>query len=341
MSETTERQEPKAFAEALGVITMSKMMKRLKTKRVSWLKHLVRMDYNKEFDNEVQFGDFCYANVEEEAINVTEKKNLENDIEDETLEVDEIVNIKESKNHPLDYVIRNLNQRTLRSLELEGHTFIVDLIPFGHGSFDVIRPKGKLKQLKTMKANELKLEDIPIVYNFPSVFPEDLPVTAALIDVNDAQSKLVLLVNFNENYSKCLRLLEEVTTAKGKDMDQDSTHMLAASKVPMVKPENGASLPKTKIMEGVMTEMPIKTAKEKAQRRLEVKSRSTLMMGIPNEQQLKFNSIKDAKKLMKAVKKRFSGNAATRKTQKNLLKQQYENFTASSSKMLEQTFDRL
>ncbi|GJT74616.1 retrovirus-related pol polyprotein from transposon TNT 1-94 [Tanacetum coccineum] len=50
---------------------------------------------------------------EEEAIKVTEKKNLENDIEDETLKIDEIV--KESKNHPLKSVIGNLNQRTLRS----------------------------------------------------------------------------------------------------------------------------------------------------------------------------------------------------------------------------------
>ncbi|GKG36030.1 hypothetical protein Tco_0443708 [Tanacetum coccineum] len=51
--------------------------------------------------------------------------------------------------------------------------------------------------------------------------------------------------------------------------------------------ENGATLlmPKTKIMEGVMIEMPITTAEEKAQRRLKVKARSTL----------KFNSIKDAK----------------------------------------------
>ncbi|GJT61969.1 retrovirus-related pol polyprotein from transposon TNT 1-94 [Tanacetum coccineum] len=39
---------------------------------------------------------------EEEAIKVTEKKNLENDIKDETLEIDEIVNIKESRNHPLE-----------------------------------------------------------------------------------------------------------------------------------------------------------------------------------------------------------------------------------------------
>ncbi|GJS48585.1 uncharacterized mitochondrial protein-like protein [Tanacetum coccineum] len=80
---------------------------------------------------------------------------------------------------------------------------------------------------------------------------------------------------------------------------------------------------------------------EKAQRRLELKARSTLLMGIPNEHQLKFNSIKDAKSLLQAVKKRFGGNAATKKTQRNLLKQQYENFTASSSKVLDQTFDRL
>nr|GEY38689.1 retrovirus-related Pol polyprotein from transposon TNT 1-94 [Tanacetum cinerariifolium] len=52
---------------------------------------------------------------EEEAIKVTEKKNLENDIVDETLEIDKIVNIKESRNHPLENVIENLNQRTLRS----------------------------------------------------------------------------------------------------------------------------------------------------------------------------------------------------------------------------------
>nr|GEV37247.1 retrovirus-related Pol polyprotein from transposon TNT 1-94 [Tanacetum cinerariifolium] len=50
---------------------------------------------------------------EEEEIKVTEKENLENDIEDETLEIDEIVNIKESRNHPLENVIGNLNQRTL------------------------------------------------------------------------------------------------------------------------------------------------------------------------------------------------------------------------------------
>ncbi|GJW42312.1 putative ribonuclease H-like domain-containing protein [Tanacetum coccineum] len=81
--------------------------------------------------------------------------------------------------------------------------------------------------------------------------------------------------------------------------------------------------------------------RKEAHKRLKVKARSTLMMGIPNEHQLKFNSIKDAKILIEAVENRFDGNAATKKTQRNLLKKQYENFTAPSSEMLDQTFDRL
>ncbi|GJU36402.1 ribonuclease H-like domain-containing protein, partial [Tanacetum coccineum] len=105
--------------------------------------------------------------------------------------------------------------------------------------------------------------------------------------------------------------------------------------------ENGATLPKTQVVEGVTTVMPITSAEDKAQRGLEVKARSTLMMGIPNEHQLKINSIKDPKLLLEAIKKRFGGNEATKKTQRNLLKQQYENFNAPSSDMLDQTFDRL
>ncbi|GKB42835.1 hypothetical protein Tco_0887777 [Tanacetum coccineum] len=87
-------------------------------------------------------------------------------------------------------------------------------------------------------------------------------------------------------------------------MDQDSAHMVAALKVRMLKPENGNAPPITKVVEGVETTIAPTTAEEKAQRRLELKARSTLLMGIPNEHQLKFNSIKDAKSLLQAVEKR-------------------------------------
>ncbi|GJT86632.1 retrovirus-related pol polyprotein from transposon TNT 1-94 [Tanacetum coccineum] len=83
--------------------------------------------------------------------------------------------------------------------------------------------------------------------------------------------------------------------------------------------ENGNAPPITKVVEGVETIIAPITAEEKAQKRLELKARSTLLMGIPNEHQLKFNSIKDAKSLLQAVEKRFGGNAASKKTQRNLL----------------------
>nr|GEU47257.1 retrotransposon protein [Tanacetum cinerariifolium] len=43
--------------------------------------------------------------VEEESIEVSKNKPLGNDVEDETLEIDEIVDIKESKSHSLENVI--------------------------------------------------------------------------------------------------------------------------------------------------------------------------------------------------------------------------------------------
>nr|GEV96289.1 hypothetical protein [Tanacetum cinerariifolium] len=69
--------------------------------------------------------------------------------------------------------------------------------------------------------------------------------------------------------------------------------------------ENGPTLLKTHVVKGVETVMPITSVEDKAHRRLEVKARITLMMGIPNEHQLKFNSIKDAKQLIEAIEKRF------------------------------------
>nr|GEX10478.1 hypothetical protein [Tanacetum cinerariifolium] len=71
--------------------------------------------------------------------------------------------------------------------------------------------------------------------------------------------------------------------------------------------ENGHALPKTQVVEGVETVMSITSVEDKAQRREEVKAISTLMMGIPNEHQLKFSSIKDATQRIEAIKTRFGG----------------------------------
>ncbi|GJW91151.1 ribonuclease H-like domain-containing protein [Tanacetum coccineum] len=105
--------------------------------------------------------------------------------------------------------------------------------------------------------------------------------------------------------------------------------------------ENGNAPIVTKTIDGKETVILPTSVEEKAQRKAELKERSTLLMALPNEHQLKFNSYKDAKTLMQAIENRFGGNTATKKTQKNILKHQYENFAASSTKVIEQTYERL
>ncbi|GJY33669.1 hypothetical protein Tco_0418138 [Tanacetum coccineum] len=72
------------------------------------------------------------------------------------------------------------------------------------------------------------------------------------------------------------------------------------------------------------------TAEEKQDRRNEMKARGTLLMALPNKDQLKFHSYKDAKLLMEAIEKRYGGNKESKKVQRTLLKQQYENFAGLS-----------
>ncbi|GKA14467.1 retrovirus-related pol polyprotein from transposon TNT 1-94 [Tanacetum coccineum] len=61
---------------------------------------------------------------EEAAIENNIKVVNNNNIEDESIEVDDVINIKESKNHLLGQVIGNLNQRTLRSQSQNQSNFI-------------------------------------------------------------------------------------------------------------------------------------------------------------------------------------------------------------------------
>ncbi|GKC40474.1 ribonuclease H-like domain-containing protein [Tanacetum coccineum] len=83
------------------------------------------------------------------------------------------------------------------------------------------------------------------------------------------------------------------------------------------------------------------TAEEKICKKNDVKARSLLLMALPNEHQLTFSQYANAKTLFAAIETRFGGNEATKKTQKALLKQQYENFKASSSESLDSIFNRL
>nr|GEY93398.1 hypothetical protein [Tanacetum cinerariifolium] len=73
----------------------------------------------------------------------------------------------------------------------------------------------------------------------------------------------------------------------------------------------------------------------------DVKARTTLLLSLPDEHQLRFSKYKTAKELWAAILKTFGGNEATKKRKKNILKKQYGNFKAEGSETLEQTFNRL
>nr|GEX81569.1 hypothetical protein [Tanacetum cinerariifolium] len=104
---------------------------------------------------------------------------------------------------------------------------------------------------------------------------------------------------------------------------------------------NGDSPVPTRIVEGVSHPVAPTTAEQRLARKNELKACGTLLMALPDKHQLKFNSYKDARTLMEAIEKRFGGNTKTKKVRKTILKQQFENFTGSSSEGLDQIHNRL
>ncbi|GJV17131.1 putative reverse transcriptase domain-containing protein [Tanacetum coccineum] len=113
------------------------------------------------------------------------------------------INIASGQLVEIDKVIKGCK------LEIEGHVFDIDLIPFEHGSFDVIigidwlsnhkaeiichekvvriplldgkvlrvlgeRPEEKVRLLMSTKTKDKKQEEIVMVRDFPEVFPDDL-----------------------------------------------------------------------------------------------------------------------------------------------------------------------
>ncbi|GJS93156.1 reverse transcriptase domain-containing protein [Tanacetum coccineum] len=159
----------------------------------------------------------------------------------------------------------------------------------------------------------------------------DLLYGFIVIDDEDVTRDVALGMPFFMKYALAIRKIDDMCasgvvdfrTWLGISLETITIGIKSLLEVTTIKEviKNGNSAPKTTVMEGVEKVIPPTTVKGKAQKRLEVKARSTLMMGIPNEYQSKFNSIKDAKSLLEAIEKRFRGNAATKKTQRNLLKQ--------------------
>ncbi|GKF65124.1 hypothetical protein Tco_0191641 [Tanacetum coccineum] len=87
---------------------------------------------------------------------------------------------------------------------------------------------------------------------------------------------------------------------------------------------NGDSPLPTRTVDGVETTVPSTTADQKLARKNELKARGTLLMALPNEHQLKFNTYKSAKSLMEAIEKRFRAYQSTRDSWRNYFSRRFE-----------------
>ncbi|GKA62207.1 putative ribonuclease H-like domain-containing protein [Tanacetum coccineum] len=148
-----------------------------------------------------------------------------------------------------------------------------------------------------------------------------------LVQLSAASSELVLLVKIDGNkvisavsYYNILLTLALCFFGRYYDCDAPCTNCIAS---------------------GGTVALLKNTDKERLIRKNELKAKSTLLLAITDEHLLKFYEIKDTQTLWEAIKTRYGGNKESKKMQKTILKQQYENFTASRSEGLDKTYDRI
>ncbi|GKA32880.1 hypothetical protein Tco_0719247 [Tanacetum coccineum] len=93
-----------------------------------------------------------------------------------------------------------------------------------------------------------------------------------------------------------------------EDIEFESTNSSTTAKLPILKlaQKNGTSVMKMYV--------PV-TAKEKTNKKNDVKARSLVLIALPNEHQLTFSQYLDAKIMFAAIETRFGGNEATKKMQ--------------------------
>nr|GFA29440.1 hypothetical protein [Tanacetum cinerariifolium] len=75
------------------------------------------------------------------------------------------------------------------------------------------------------------------------------------------------------------------------------------------------------------------TTEDMQKKKNDVKARTTLLLSLPDEHQLRFSKYKTARELWATILKTFGGNEATMKRKKNFLKQQYGNLKQKEQKL--------
>ncbi|GJX55297.1 putative reverse transcriptase domain-containing protein [Tanacetum coccineum] len=181
-----------------------------------------------------------------------------------------------------------------------------------------------IAQVMEKKSDKKRLEDIPVVREFLEVFPEDLPGLSPIRQVEFQidlipRAAPVARAPYKLAPSEMQELSDQLQELADRGMSTYSKIDLRSGYHQLrVRDED---IPKTSFITWY--------------KHYEFQ---VILFGLTNALAVFIDLMN---RLMEAIEKRYGGNKESKKVQRTLLKQQYENFAGSSSESIDQTFDRL
>ncbi|GKB35810.1 zf-CCHC domain-containing protein [Tanacetum coccineum] len=208
------------------------------------------------------------------------------------------------------------------------------------------RPEGNLKQLKTIKEDEQKIKDIPIVRDLPGVFLEDLlglpPSREVEFRIDLIHEEMPIIQKILEGQSMQRPPLFESdhfiywknrfeTYVKAKDLDL--WHIILNGDFPLV-----ARNKETQILETVPFEKQDDDLKNKLAKNNEAKM--VLYNALPKMEYERIFMGKKAKDILQSLLITHQGNSQVKDNKNDLLVQQYEQFTILEEESIDSGFAR-
>ncbi|GKB51170.1 retrovirus-related pol polyprotein from transposon TNT 1-94 [Tanacetum coccineum] len=217
---------------------------------------------------------------EEEAIKRNTKVVNNNNEEDESIEVDEIVNIKESKNHPLDQVM-DISKMDKKQSKMDKSEHEIGKSARKQSrrriSFNGPTRLGSTSGIRAFALRNFDLEVMEFEFAHSN--------TTAKLPILKVGEYQIWVIRIKQYFQVQDYALWEVI--------ENGNSWVS---VPQTAQENGTLVTKMSV--------PV-IAKEKTNKKNDVKARSLLLMALPNKHQHTFSQYNDAKTMFAAIEIRF------------------------------------
>ncbi|GJT88915.1 retrovirus-related pol polyprotein from transposon TNT 1-94, partial [Tanacetum coccineum] len=269
---------------------------------------------------------------EEEAIRKNTKIVNTNNEEDESIEVDEIINIKESKNHPLDQVIGNLNQRTLRS-QAQNHSYqpsdtrgLLGGVLLNEGRV-VTNHGGRVAQEASCFILSSELLTSGLLTSGLNSMQEDIQCAGS-----DTRPPMLDRTDF-ESWQQRIRLY-----CLGKDngenimksIKEGPFHMGTVSDV--IAGGTEGAVQQGPVRARVLNDL---SAEEKERYKADIRATNILLQGIPKDIYSLINHYTDAKDIWENVKMILEGSELTKDDRESQLYDEFEHFCQNKGETIQ------